>query len=516
MVVWGVASPIGRMPAGALTLRRMAMIRVIHESRAAKRRRSARPSSRGGWLAIACVTTLALGDGCKDAKEQPGSGPSVEVFEGQRHQVELFDDDIAMGSDAPLVTIVVFTDYACPPCGRTWQVMDHLLEHYETDLRVVYRSFTVPGFPQGEQAAEAAFAAGSQDRFWPMHRRLFETPSFDRPSLRAHAEALGLDGERFMDELDTGIHAARRFRHRRQAVEVGVAGLPASFVNGVFVPGFRDEGTWRDIIDAEIGHAKRKLAEGTPRAALYQAFMAEATERRVALPAGTDELRDDLRARRPDRREPLEIIAPDPNRRYRIEAGDAPGIGPEDAPVLVVTFMDLGCPFCRRAWEDELEALVDANANDMRLVVRQLPLEIHRSAEGAAKATLAAHRQGKFREMFDRLIRHEGEPGRDDFVKYAAELGLESERFLRDLDDPTIAAAVQADVDLANRVGVTGTPGFFINGRYASGFDPGQVPAMVEQELRSAAQLAEQGVPRGEIVTKQMADAIPEQEFPNR
>jgi protein-disulfide isomerase len=499
------------------TLQRcMVMIRVSHESpwespwASWPRRRSAR---RSAWLAaLAFAGTVALGAGCKREAERP---PQVDVLEGDRYRVELFDDDIAMGADDPLVTIVVFTDYACPPCGRTWQVMEHLLEHHAAELRVVYRTFTVPGFPQGEQAAEAALAAEAQDRFWPMHRRLFETQAFDRPSLRAHAETLGLDVERFMDELDTGTHAARRFRHRRQAVEVGVAGLPASFVNGAFVPGFRDEQAWSAIIEAEIVRAKQKLAEGTPRKALYEAFMAEATERAAPVPAGADALREELRDERADA--PRRSIAPDPTRRYHITGEGAPFVGPEDAPVLVVTFMDLSCPYCRRAWDEELEALVDAHPEDVRLVVRALPLEIHRSAEGAAKAILAADRQGKFRPMFDRLIRHEGgDPSRADFVRVAAELGLDEERFLRDLDDPAVAAAVQADVELAQRVGVTGTPGFFVNGRYASGFNPGLVPQMVAEELSAAAELEKAGVPRGEIVAKQMADAVPEEEFPNR
>lgn len=481
---------------------------------------SACPTPTGRPLAhtlgvVACAAMLALSPACKDGKDG-GTPTEIEALVGDRHRVELFEDDLVQGADAPLVTIVVFTDYACPPCGRTWQVMEHLLEHYGADLRVVYRSFTVPGFPQGEQATEAAFAAAAQDKFWDMHRRLFEAPSFDRPSLRAHAEALGLDVGRFMDELDTGAHATKRFRHRRQAVEVGVAGLPASFVNGAFVAGFRDEATWHAIVDAEIARAKQKLAAGTPRASLYEAFMAEATDRRVAQPAEADELREELRAKQAVRTPATEIVAPDPHRRYRITAGDAPGVGPDDAPVLVVVFMDLQCPFCRRAWEQELEALIQKHQDDVRLVVRQLPLPIHPSAEGAAKATLAAHRQGKFWDMFARLLRHGDDLGRSDFVQHATELELDVERFLRDLDDPTIAALVQTDVDLANRVGVTGTPGFFVNGRYASGFDPGQVPAVIAEELRSATELMAEGVPRGEVVARLMADAVPEEEFPNR
>ena len=487
----------------------MAVFRVSHASPRPVRRRR-----RSTWLVAALLGAIACAAACKDAS-RGASSLEIEELQAPRHRVELFDDDVALGADAPLVTVVVFNDYACPPCGRTWEVLEHLLEHYGTELRVVHRSFTVAGFPQGEQAAEAAFAAGAQGQFWAMHNRLFETQAFDRPSLRAHASELGLDVERFLDELDTGVHSAKRFRHRRQAVEMGVMGLPATFVNGAFVPGFRDEEAWRAIIDAEIGRAKEKLASGTPRAALYEAFMTEASAHRVAVPSEAEELRDDLRAKQAAAAPPP-VVAPDPSLRYQITAEDAPSVGPEDAPVVVVMFMDLRCSFCRRAWDQELEAFFEQHASDLRLVFRALPLAIHPTAEGAAKATIAAHRQGKAREMFERLLRHDDDFGRSDFVQHATELGLDEERFLRDMDDPAVAAMIERDVDLANRVGVTGTPAFFINGRYASGFLPGRVPAMVAEELQSAAELTGRGVPRGEIAQRLMADAVPEQEFKNQ
>ncbi len=76
-----------------------------------------------------------------------------------RYLAPVRDGDFSLGGSAPLVTVVVFSDYACPPCGRTWKVLDHLLEDYGDDLRVVARSLTVPGFGDGERAAEAALAA---------------------------------------------------------------------------------------------------------------------------------------------------------------------------------------------------------------------------------------------------------------------------------------------------------------------------------------------------------------------
>ncbi len=467
-------------------------------------------------LGLGLTLGASLAVGCRAQTEPAEQGPRIRI-DGERHRAELFDDDHALGSAQPLVTVVVFTDYACPPCGRTWKVMDNLVEDYGDDLRVVYRAFTVPGFGRGEQAAEAAYAAGAQGKFWEMHRRLFDQGGgFDRPTLRAHAEALGLDVTRFLEDLDTGAHSSQRVRHRRQAKALGVSGLPAAFVNGLYLPGFADEATWHGVLDEEIRRARELVGQGTRRSELYASFMKSATVRPVGSAPGEQDLRKQLAERPGASTDPRKLIAPDRSKRYAIRVGDAPASGAADAPVEIVGFFDLRCPYCRKAWAQELGVLSRSQPEGIRLAIRQLPLEIHPAAQGAAKATLAAGRQGKFWGMFEKLVTHEGSLGRSDFLGYAEVLGLDREAFLRDLDDPATAAAIAADVDLANRVGVTGTPGLFVNGRYINGFSPGVLTTMVEQEMAAAQALLDAGVPRDQVVDTLMKDAIPEAEFPNR
>jgi len=467
-------------------------------------------------LALALGTAVGAATlGCRTEPEAEAT-PRIRI-DGERHRVELYPDDQALGSATPLVTIVVFTDYACPPCGRTWQVMDNLVEDYGDDLRVVYRAFTVPGMARGEQGAEAAYAAGAQGKFWDMHRRLFaQGGELDRPALRAHAEALGLDVPRFLDDLDTGAHAAQRMRHRRQAKELGVTGLPASFVNGLYLPGFADEATWHGVIDEEIRRARELVQQGTPRAEVYASFMRSATTRPVGAAPGEQELRKELASRSAASTTPTTIVSPDPRKRYAVRVGDLPASGAADAPVEIVMFFDFRCPYCRRAWQQELGVLVRSQPEGVRLGVRQLPLDIHPEARGAALAVLAAARQGKFWVMFDALVAHEGPLGRSDFLAYAAQLGLDASQFGRDLDDPALAQQLAADVALADRVGVNGTPGFFVNGRYLSGFTPGVLTGVVEEELALAQQQLDAGVPRHQVVDTLMMGAVPEAEFPNR
>ncbi|MCA9710162.1 MAG: thioredoxin domain-containing protein, partial [Myxococcales bacterium] len=191
-------------------------------------------------------------------------------------------------------------------------------------------------------------------------------------------------------------------------------------------------------------------------------------------------------------------------------AGDA------DAPVEVVMFFDFRCPYCRRAWQQELGVFLRSQPQGFRVAVRQLPLEIHPEARGAALAVLAAGEQGKFWGMFDELVAHEGPLGRSDFVAYATKLGMDPQRLQADLDAPALAARVEADTALADRVGVSGTPAFFINGRYISGYSPGVITNVLEEELAAAQVRIDAGTPRDQVVDAIMQDAVPESEFPNR
>src|SRR5690606_9285675 len=161
--------------------------------------------------------------------------------------------------------------------------------------------------------------------------------------------------------------------------------------------------------------------------------------------------------------------------------------------------------------------LVEARGGDVAFAIREMPLAIHPPAKGAAVAALAAARQGKYWEFHDKLLRAEQELGRNVFVAMAAELGLDEARFIADLDDPELTRQVEEDLALGLAVGVTGTPGYFVNGRYAHGYVPGELAALIDDELALAKKrMEEEGLARGEVFSKIMADAVPPTEFPNQ
>jgi Na+/H+ antiporter NhaA len=138
--------------------------------------------------------------------------------------------------------------------------------------------------------------------------------------------------------------------------------------------------------------------------------------------------------------------------------------GPADAPVTLVEYGDFECPYCGRAEGVIRELLSDFG--DVRYVWRHLPLtDVHPRAQIAAEATEAAADQGSFWEMHDLLFQHQDALKPSDLERYAADLGLDTQRFSNELRSHEHAARIADDVDSADLSGVSGTPTFFVNGR---------------------------------------------------
>ena len=108
----------------------------------------------------------------------------------------------------------------------------------------------------------------------------------------------------------------------------------------------------------------------------------------------------------------------------------------------------------------------------MRLVWKNLPLDMHQNAMSAHVAAAAAAKQGRFWEFHDKLFANQQELDPDAYRRYAKELGLDVARFEQDLADPATRAGIDADKAEAQSLGLTGTPGFFVNGRFLSGAKP--------------------------------------------
>jgi protein-disulfide isomerase len=122
------------------------------------------------------------------------------------------------------------------------------------------------------------------------------------------------------------------------------------------------------------------------------------------------------------------------------------------------------------------------------VVFKQFPLDMHSQAKLAAEASLAAHAQGKFWALHDRMFQNFRRLSRESILKFAAEAGLDIPRFTADLDSHKYAKTVDKEVDEGVQSGVMGTPTFFINGkRYNGAMEPEIVKPLIEAELKAPA-----------------------------
>lgn len=167
-------------------------------------------------------------------------------------------DHLLGPNDAP-VTLVEYGDYECPYCAAAHVIVKTIQEIIPNDFLYVFRHFPLSQeHPHAKLAAEAAEAAGAQDRFWQMHDLLFENQrELDELHLVGFAEALGLDVDRFVRDLQAGTYSARVYEDFMSGLRSGVNGTPTFFING-----YRHDGSWQtDALLKAIEREVRRVRE---------------------------------------------------------------------------------------------------------------------------------------------------------------------------------------------------------------------------------------------------------------
>ncbi|MBF0182140.1 MAG: thioredoxin domain-containing protein [Magnetococcales bacterium] len=166
--------------------------------------------------------------------------------------------------------------------------------------------------------------------------------------------------------------------------------------------------------------------------------------------------------------------------------------GPEDlargdakAPITIVEFSDFECPYCRRA-QGTLKKVVEAYGDKVRMVFRHYPLPFHAKAPKASEAAQCAADQGKFWPMHDLLFEEKSKLEVADLKAHAKTVGLDQAKFDKCLDGGTHSGRVSADLGDGKKLGVTGTPTFFINGVRLVGAQPFEkFKAIIDEELQA-------------------------------
>jgi protein-disulfide isomerase len=160
-----------------------------------------------------------------------------------------------------------------------------------------------------------------------------------------------------------------------------------------------------------------------------------------------------------------------------------PSRGPVSAPIVLVEYTDYQCPYCSRA-QPTIDAVMERYDGQIRHVFKNLPLPMHQQAQLAGEAALCAQDQGKFWEFHDWLFENQRTMNRESMITQAGELGMNADLFTACISDRTYQERVDADMKEARGFGITGTPGFMINGRVLTGAQPLEAfEAIIDEEL---------------------------------
>ncbi len=170
--------------------------------------------------------------------------------------------------------------------------------------------------------------------------------------------------------------------------------------------------------------------------------------------------------------------------------GDDHVLGPADAAVTVLEYGDYECPFCRGAARD-VHRMLDLYPGSIRFAFRNFPIpQLHPHAEQAAEAAEAAAAQGRFWEMYDLLLRPSSRLDLDSLLGYARDLGLDIDRFRKEVTGRAYAAKIEGDVREGISNGVNATPKFYVGGKRIDG----KVPLEgLEDAIRASVQAAPAG-----------------------
>ncbi len=168
---------------------------------------------------------------------------------------------------------------------------------------------------------------------------------------------------------------------------------------------------------------------------------------------------------------------------YNLPVNNSATKGPEGAPVTITVFDDFQCPYCARLLPT-LENVVNAYPTQVRLVFKHFPLSMHKFARQAAIASIAARNQGKFWPLHDQLFANYNKLN-DGLIRELAEsVGLDMARFDKDVENPSLAQEVAADIKLGTDSGVRGTPSVYVNGVQLKDRSMAGFRAAIEAELQ--------------------------------
>jgi protein-disulfide isomerase len=357
-------------------------------------------------------------------------------------------DPIEGPADA-LVTIIEYSDFQCPFCKRVEATMKQVHDAYKTDVRVVWKDNPLPFHNRAKPAAtlaRTAYDMKGDKGFWAAHDALFDGQSdLEDTGLEKVSNAIGIPWATVKANIASDKYKDQLASTTDQAAELNARGTPHFFINGRRLSGAQPFDNFKKIIDEEVVKAKGLVSKGVARGKVY------------------DEIMKDAKGAPPP--EKKDVPAP---------TKDNPVKGAASAKVVIQEFSDFQCPFCKRV-EPTVDQIMQEYGGKVKVVWRNLPLDFHQDAPLAAEAAYEAFVQKGsegFWKFHDKLFEKQPEIKQPQLEAIAQEIGLDMTKFKASLANHTNKAAVDKDKAVGTQAGVSGTPGFTINGYFVSGAQP--------------------------------------------
>jgi protein-disulfide isomerase len=373
------------------------------------------------------------------------------------------------GRDA-FVTVTVFGDLECPHTIALLKELLRMKGRQGDEVRLAFRHLPLSQHTEGRLAARALaeiHATRGEQAFWHALAGIVRQGDALGPgSLAPILADAGLSG--FPSSSPVPRAEAVLAEDAELATLLFVRDTPTVFVNGVRMAGYQGVEALDEAVERERRAAYLALAAGTAPALVY-------SERT---------------------RKNLLNLGADPPTRSCVPSGDAPVTGPSSALVSVVEFSDLECELCRQG-DAALAAVVKAHPGDVKVAWRNFPLPQHHRARLAAGVALSARKLGgdaAFWAVTRALLEPRVTLDDDALARAVGKSGLDAAKILDAARSGANDAVIESDIKLAEELGISGAPTYFVNGQKIPGALPeAELRALVERELALARRVRGQG-----------------------
>jgi protein-disulfide isomerase len=356
-------------------------------------------------------------------------------------QTDAWRAELANNDHAP-VQIIEFFDYQCPYCASAIPALEEAIRSFPGKIQLILKNTPLAIHQDAMLAHQAALAAGEQGKYWEMYRLLYaNSHNLKFEDLLEYAQQLNLDTYSFRQRLQTGYFKPAIQNDLALAESMGVNATPTFFINNQKLVGIQTVARFKQVIAQALRDPN----------AIFSPLV-----------------------------RPTTVLK-------QLDTSHSASRGNKQAPVTIVEFSDLQCPYCASV-VPVLRQLVAEHPDQIQWIFKNFPLDFHPDSSLAHRAVLAAGEQGKFWEMHDLIFANQRAVKRDDLLQAARSLGLDMQKFQADLESDKLKQIVESDKAEGARLDVAGTPTFFINGKeYSGALSLAQFQAILKKELPAGA-----------------------------